>query len=247
MIDEDIKELKKEFERIKRMGLIKVMRKGSGGCGYTFETLLGKKEDQECKPDFKSIEIKCKYGFAKNHLGLFTCAPKRNGMSVVNYMYENYAYENIENAQASKMFALKIFSHYTINKNGFTFRLGVNDIDEKVYLKAYLNDEFLENICSWDFQVLDEKLLTKLSTLALVDCYPYKRDNEDYVKYCKITFYRLKSFEKFLNLIKNDTICVQTYLYERTDEPGNKVVETHGFQFQIRKENIERLYDKITF
>ena len=52
---EDFISLKKEFRRIKNMGLIETMRKGGSGIGYTLETLLNKKEDQECKPDFKSI------------------------------------------------------------------------------------------------------------------------------------------------------------------------------------------------
>ena len=139
----------------------------------------------------------------------------------------------------------KVFSHYTFNKNGFEFRLYVNDEDKKVILKSFINGQFLENICYWDFSVLEEKLITKLSTLALVDCYPYQIGNEQYIKYTKITFYRLKGFEKFLNLVKNDTICVQIYLKSGINEFGEKIVENHGVQFRIRKENLEKLFEKI--
>ena len=34
------------------MGLIAPLRRGSTGIGYTFETLLSKKEDSESNPDF---------------------------------------------------------------------------------------------------------------------------------------------------------------------------------------------------
>ncbi len=243
MVDEDIKNLKKEFERIKAMGLIKPMRKGSTGIGYTFETLIGKKEDQDCKPDYGNVEIKCKFGFSSSHFTLFTCAPKRDGKAALNYIFENYAYQKEDDN--SKIFCLKIFSHYTFNKNGFKFRLYVNTLDKKLILKSFLNDEFLENICSWDFSILEEKITTKLSTLALVDCYPYQINNETYIKYTNIKFYKLKGFEKFLNLIKNDTICVQIYLKEGYNDLHEKIVECHGVQFRIRKENLERLYDKI--
>lgn len=245
MIEEDIKKLNEEFKKIRNRGLIKLMRKGSTGSGYTFETLLGKAEDQECKPDYGSIEIKCKYGFSKEHFTLFTCAPKRNENPALNYLFYNYAYEKDENNCGSKIFGLKAFSHYTFNKNGFEFRLYVSDEDKKIFLKSFLNGQFLENICYWDFSVLKEKLITKLSTLALVDCYPYQIGNEQYVKYTKITFYRLKGFEKFLNLVKNDTICVQIYLKSGINDFGEKIVESHGVQFRIRKENLEKLFKKI--
>ncbi len=68
MMSEDMKALKKEFDRIKRMGLVKCLRNGPTGVGYTFETLINKEEDQESKPDFKSVEIKCRNNFGNEPL-----------------------------------------------------------------------------------------------------------------------------------------------------------------------------------
>ena len=246
MVDDDAVKLKEEFLKIKGMGLIKLMRGGSTGYGYTFETLLGKKEDQECKPDFGSIEIKCKFGFSNTHFTLFTCAPKCDYGTAYNYIFYNYAYEKYNNPD-EKIFSLKMFSHYVKDRYGFTFKLYVNDYKRKVFLKAYLNNEFLEDICYWPFDLLEEKVYAKLQKLALVDCFPYKVNNENYVKYYNITFYKLKSFQKFLNLIKNDTICVELSLKETIDIFGYPIVDCHGFQFRIRKENIERLFEKLNF
>ena len=53
-----LKKLYVTFLKIKNMGYIKTMRKGSTGVGYTFEKLLGKEEDNLPFPDYKGIEIK---------------------------------------------------------------------------------------------------------------------------------------------------------------------------------------------
>ena len=42
-LENNILELKKEFDRIKKLNYIKSLRKGSTGVGYTFETLINKK------------------------------------------------------------------------------------------------------------------------------------------------------------------------------------------------------------
>ena len=44
MFDE-FEEFKKIFEKVKNKGWIKSLRKGDTGIGYTFETLIGKKEE----------------------------------------------------------------------------------------------------------------------------------------------------------------------------------------------------------
>ena len=89
-LKEDIQVLKKKFKRIKAMGLIESLREGTTGVGYTFETLLNKREDQKCKPDFGCVELKCKFAYSKSSLTLFSCAPKRYGESALKYIFEKY-------------------------------------------------------------------------------------------------------------------------------------------------------------
>ncbi len=48
--------LEEEFVKIKKLGEVKSFRRGTTGVGYTFETLLCKKEDQLCKPDFWTLK-----------------------------------------------------------------------------------------------------------------------------------------------------------------------------------------------
>ena len=55
---EEINYLCNEFNRIKNIGWIKERCKGKCSCGYTFEQMLCKKEDNFPVPDFHNIEIK---------------------------------------------------------------------------------------------------------------------------------------------------------------------------------------------
>ena len=54
----DIIQLYIEFNKIRRLEWIKSLRNGPTGIGYTFETLLNKKEDCQRQPDYQGIEIK---------------------------------------------------------------------------------------------------------------------------------------------------------------------------------------------
>src|SRR6266545_4761402 len=60
VIDPALSELLSMFDSVRGMGWITTMREGHTGIGYTFETLLGIKENNDQIADFKGIEIKCK-------------------------------------------------------------------------------------------------------------------------------------------------------------------------------------------
>ena len=77
-MEENIRLLRQKFIEIKKLGLIKSLRKGSTGLGFTFESLIGKAEDSRPLPDFNGIEIKTKLGYTKAPITLFTLVPHKN-------------------------------------------------------------------------------------------------------------------------------------------------------------------------
>ena len=83
------------------MGLIESKRTGTTGIGYTFETLLGKKEDKNFTPDFMGIEINAKLGYSKSPLTLFNLTPYMNNNSSIQYIIDNFSY-NIANPSKLK-------------------------------------------------------------------------------------------------------------------------------------------------
>ncbi len=243
-MNDDFKKLINEFKKIREAGLIESMRKGTSGLGYTFETLLNKPEDQECKPDFGSVEIKCKLGYTVTPLTLFTCSPLRNGVYATRYILEKYGYYKNE-FNDELYFCRSVFSHYTRNVNGYEFKLKVNYLDTRVYMEAYYNGLFIENVCYWEFKELEKKLKTKLQNLAIVYGYPYKYNDKLYYKYLKMEGYKLTSFFDFLNLIKKDKIHISIYMKDGKSILGNPEMNTHGVAFKIKIKDINELFTRI--
>ena len=142
---EDFISLKKEFRRIKNMGLIETMRKGGSGIGYTLETLLNKKEDQECKPDFKSIELKSRMGYSKHPLNLFHCAPKRNKNTAIDYIFQTYNYPK-HNEKDILIFDRTIYSKKAIKKYNYEFKLKVDYFFQQIVMQSFCNNIFIEDV-----------------------------------------------------------------------------------------------------
>ena len=59
-MDDVLAELVGHYDRINALGWVNTLRSGDTGIGYTFEELVGIKENNDQNADFKGIEIKCK-------------------------------------------------------------------------------------------------------------------------------------------------------------------------------------------
>jgi len=242
---EDIKLLKEEFRRIRTLGFVESLRDGPTGVGYTFETLLNKKEDQDTKPDFKSIELKCKLGYSKSSLCLFNCVPTRNNESAMKYIYNTYGHFRFGNEKDYKLFERKVYSRYAIKRFGYEFKLKVDYYNMQVIMKSYYNGSFVENVCHWDFKVLERKLKIKLSCLAIIQAYPYLRKNKKYYKYVKIDFYKLIGFFEFLRLIETDKVFISFYMRSALGNNGENIIKDHGVGFKLKNNCIEELFYRV--
>lgn len=234
--------LRKKFNNIKQMGLIKADRKGTTGIGYTFESLLGKIEDAQSTPDFYNIELKTKLGYSKSPITLFTCIPKRNNESAINYIVSNYGWERF-GIEPYLVYSNELYHNNFTSRNGYTFNLDVDYLHKKIIMKSYKYNSFIENVCYWSFDDLEKKLKIKLSYLAVIHGYPYKRKNELYYKYFKMNTYKLKEFLDFLLLIEQDKIKILMYI----KKSNNDKFENHGVAFRIDSENLEHLFTKLHY
>lgn len=233
--------LRKKFNEIKEMGYITPLRKGTTGIGYTFETLLGKKEDYEVLPDFKGIEIKTKFGYSKSKITLFNCIPMRNENSAINYIIDNYSWNPKD--KDYKVFSNEVNSDTYHKKYSYNFELKINYLNKRVVMNAYKDNVLIEEVCYWDFQTLEKKLKTKLNYLAIVIGYPYKKNNNLYYKYLKMTTYKLKDFYAFVKLIETKKIQICFYIKRYADNR----IENHGIAFKIDKKYIENLFEKLNY
>ncbi|MBE6156931.1 MAG: hypothetical protein E7161_04220 [Firmicutes bacterium] len=244
---EDVILLKKEFRKIKALGLVEALRQGTTGVGYTFEKLLNKEEDQECKPDFKSIELKCKLGYSKSAITLFNCVPKKHNESAIKYIFEKYGYHRFGDKNDYKLFERKVFSNFSIKRFEYEFKLKVDYYSMKIVMQSYYKGVFIENVCSWDFKTLETKLKRKLTNLAIIQAYPYYRKNKKYYKYVKMNLYKLTSFFEFLKLVENDKIFVNFYMKSALGKSDEFLIKDHGVGFKIKNDCIEELFHKLRY
>ena len=242
----NIKELKKEFNKIKNLSLNKSLRSGTTGIGYTFETLLNKQEDSSYHPDFKGIEIKTQLGYTKSALTLFTLTPIKNNDRSTKYILENFGYPD-KNNKGFKTFKGDVF----YNKNNliaykYIFKTKI-DYKRKILRLIILNCDFevINESIYWNLSDIKERLFTKLNYLAYIKGYPYKKDNEIYYKYTNINIYKLKDFNIFLELLKKDIIYIKFNISIFKNEKRYGQIQDRGTAFLIKNSNLNDLFDII--
>lgn len=128
----------------------------------------------------------------------------------------------------------------------YKFILKVCENEKKIKMEIYdKNGNFIEDEISWTFDMLAEKLYRKLNTLAFIIADKKVNNGNCYYRYTSINFYKLKSFNAFINLIKTGKIIISFSL--STIREGTKAgkMHNHGTAFRILKEDIELLYDEI--
>ena len=87
--------------------------------------------------------------------------------------------------------------------------------------------------------------MIKLQNLALVRASKKVVDNVKYFRYYKISLYKLISFDKFIDLLKNDVITVN--LVCRLSKSGYKIgrYSNQSLVFQIKPFYLNKLYNLI--
>lgn len=246
MITEELKNLKKEFERIKKMGYVKSTRIGYTGIGKTFEDLLGKKEDTLELPDYHGIEIKTKRGYSRSYTTLFGATPQGKKEFEIKRLRSAYGYPDMV-YKNQKLLNTSIQANCsTLVGNRFLFKLIVDYEEQKLFLLITdKNMNFIEKKSYWSFAVLKEKLERKLKYMALVKAWPNNIDNETYYKYYDIDFYKLKTFEEFIRLIEDGTIRVtfKIGIFKKGVRAGE--IHDRGTAFEIQEIDMLKLFDKI--
>ena len=237
-------QLKIIFYNIKRKGWIKSLRKGATGVGYTFEELLGKKEDHLFLPDFKDIEIKTFRVFSKKKLHLLTITPDGDYLFPIERIVDHLGYPD-KDLPKYKVFNMSFNAKtYTkINKNTF----GIIKVDRKNEKIRFIIERGLftrQLHISWSFEQLKERLNVKLKKLAIIEAYNKFINNEEYFLYSKLKYYEIKDFENFIKSIEEGVISISFQI--GIFKSGNKIGQRHdrGTSITINIKDIENIYEK---
>lgn len=240
----NINELLTLFIKISTMGWQKSNRKNNTGIGKTFEDLLGKDEDNLNDPDFKGIEIKTHRSKSGSYSTLFTASPDGPVRSENTRLRETYGSIDLESGL--KILHSSIFANRLTNFfNTLYFQIEVNRKDEKIYLLIFNdNKELIEKITYWKFDSLKSKLEKKLKILAYVESKNKYINNEEYFKYEKMTFYKFKDFDKFLELVENGTIMLDIRVGVYKSGANRGKTHDHGTAFRIKESDLDKLYNE---
>ena len=243
---EDLISLKSKFEMVRDMGWVQSLRRGTTGIGYTFETLIGKPEEDFPIPDYGSIEIKTRYRNSKENITLFNATPDGDYLYPMKRLYDAYSYPDRKNPEFRVFYANvstrprlagSIANKFVLNVDRNAKKISVLHIDQM--------EKITNTDVSWSFDFLKGKLERKLKYLAFIKADAKCNFELQYFHYYKITFYALKSFDVFLKLIENGTISTTFIIgcYRTGFKKG--LMNSHGVGFDIPEEKLECLFTKI--
>ena len=246
LVKEEVQILIKQFHIIAMRKWIKSVDKGLGSIGYTFEQELGKIPDSLYLPDYLGTEIKCTGRYSRYPITLFTAAFDGPTFPEINRIIDKYGYPDRDYPDKKVLFVNISCLKKIFVSSSYQFKLEIDYVEEKVYLCVYdLKGELIERESFVYFTTLYNHLVLKLNRLAVVYASKKIIDNEKYFRYYKIGVYKLKSFEKFLELLNNGTVKVS--LIARISKSGDDAGRhrNKNLVFMLKKKDIDYLFDEI--
>lgn len=245
-MENNIKILIKNFERIKNMNWIESINNNSSGVGRTLENILNIPENSLEIPDFNGIEIKAHRINNDSYISLFCATPDGPHYHEIEFIKDNYGYPDNDLRQY-KVLNVSVNAK-SLNWFGAKYKsiLKINYVEERIYL--HIIDLFGNPVYKntyWDFSTIKEKLYRKMQYLAYFPAISKKIGNKEYFKYNYISIYKIINFEKFIELIQNGIIILvfKASIFKKGKRKGQ--IKDHGTTFKINCNNINKLFTKI--
>ncbi|MBQ3021153.1 MAG: hypothetical protein IJD92_02875 [Bacilli bacterium] len=238
--------LLKKFKLIAKKRWIEGVTLGNGNIGLTFEKEIGKKIDTNYTPDYEDIEIKCTTRYSRFPISLFSLAidgPSNKEIIRLNQTYGNYDKDFKEKKTLIRKIRVNELSD--LNKK---YYLSLCLEGEKLFICVYnKNKVLIEKKAYVELENIRKHLLIKLKNLAIIKASKKILNNIEYFRYYEIQLYELKNFYTFKNLLKNGLIEVS--IISRISKSGDNKGRycNKNLVFQIKKDNIEKLFNKVTY
>lgn len=245
-MEEKLKQLQIEFERISKKGYIKGIYNNSSSIGRTFENELNLSRNTMEIPDYNGIEIKTRRTYSKSYITLFSAVPNGEDNQEIERLKNTYGYPYKKDKRYKSLY---VDVYGNIKQYGgikYKYKLDVDRKKQKIFLCIYDRfDNLIERKIYWDFIYLESKILLKLKILAIVNAWDTKKDGWNYFKYYKLDIYKIKDFKIFLDLIESGIIRMNIKIDIKKDEKNYGKTYDHGCGFGIKEEDVIKLYDKI--
>ncbi len=228
-------ELLQKLIEIAARGLIPTMTSGDTGIGATLEKCLGIETNSSRNPDYKGIEIKAKRLRnlrATTRNTLFAQVPnwELSRLKSSAQILDAYGYFR---GPIKKLYCTVRAS--VPNTQGLMLRV---DEAHDLLHEVYLDGQHGENVVSWSFDVLRNRLLTKHNETFWVGAESSDINGIEHFQYKRVLHTRLPFASNFLALCEQGIVTVD-HLIKR-DEEG-RVVEK-GPLFKISENHLDLLF-----
>lgn len=248
-----LKKLKEEFSRIKKLGYVPNSRLSNkdGGIGNTFEDHLGVVENNLRDPDFNGFEIKSKRDLSESFLSLFSKSPTNPKKGANKILRETFGEVRSEDDMGLKKLYASIYANnWGLVYDKYHMKLNIDREREILALHIKdLNKTLIHTETHYDFSVLEKTALKKFNKLFIVTADVKKIDMIEHYHFTKAEIFIGLDFNKFLTELENGTIRLDLRIGVNKRVGGKSFGKTHdhGSGFRIKKDRIESIFNsKIT-
>ena len=223
----DLNTLKKELQRVEKLGFVPTHRVGDTGIGKTLEDLLHIKENNIPLHDIKGVaELKAYRRNAKSMLTLFTLEPLPKGGDRDRMLLDNFGYSKRANGRSKELHSTLSCRRY----NNQSLKLFITGDKIRVQGKGKRLNIY------WDMESVQKKFGNKLPALVYVLADTKEVRGKEHFHFNEAYLLSDFDFELFKNMVKKDQIVVDFRMYYRP----NGSVRNHGTGFRVK---INKLYN----
>ncbi len=222
----NLQEFKQKFGALKNQGFVKSMRGGPTGVGYTFETLLGLKENNLAVPDIDNIEIKTHRDNSQSPITLFTF--------------------NKKVWQVDPLYAVQKYGSYDINERlGMYYTMSLTPNSAGLFLTVAQDEISIQHISGeiiaiWKLSDLAERFTEKIPALLLISAHVEERGGSEYFHFYRGQMMNGTSPDLLAELFKTTNLLVDLRLHEKETAARN-----HGTGFRVYEDKLPLLFQKI--
>ncbi len=204
------------------------MRKGPTGIGYTLETLLGIKENNDARPDIDGAELKAHRSKSNNMITLFTFNNKVWKMPPLEAIRKYGSLDRTNN---------RMGLYYTMSLKPNSVGLFLH-IDTQEISVRHISGEI---IAVWKLYDLAQRFMQKLPALLLVSAFTEERDNLEYFHFYRAQLLKGTSPNLLANQFKEENILVDLRLHDK-----GTMARNHGTGFRVFENKLFYLFESIT-
>jgi hypothetical protein len=226
VVDQPLEQLLSAFDRVRELDWVESQRQGDTGVGFTFESLLGIKENNDRRADFMGIELKCKLArnasIASGKINLF-----QQGPEWVNRMPMTRRLRVLGQRRPDGRYAC--FSQVTSQPNNLGLQLLPVTAENRI--------DLLKNfqlVGRWTIPILEKRLTEKHARAAFIKADARRSETSTQYRYRELIYCERPSIRRFVDMIGTNEVVFE---FTMSEKPGGGI-RNHGYPWRLASEDL---------